>query len=62
MKVSNVAKGIVALVTAGVAAVSAVISDGVVTNEELVFVGLALLTALGVYEVPNSPSATPPTE
>lgn len=54
MKVSSVAKTIVAAVAAGVAAVVAATTDGTVTTNEMILVGLAVLTALGVYTVPNT--------
>lgn len=56
MKVSGVAKFIVAAVAAGVTAVVAAVSDGEVTSTEAISVALAVLGALGVYVVPNSAS------
>lgn len=47
------AKSIVAGVIAVAYVVQAAISDGVVTSSEGVGIGLAVLTALGVYAVPN---------
>lgn len=54
MRVSSVAKTIVAAIAAGVGAVVAATTDGVVTTNEMILVALAVLTALGVYVVPNS--------
>lgn len=53
MKVSAVAKTIVAVVAAGVTAVVAATSDDYFTSTEMVQVAIALLAALGVYVVPN---------
>lgn len=54
MKIGNYAKFGVAAVLAVATAFQAAISDSILTNTEIVTVGLALLTALGVYVVPNS--------
>lgn len=54
MRVSNVAKFIVAAISAGVLALGAAITDNRVTPNEAVGIGLAILTALGVYVVPNT--------
>lgn len=54
MTVGKYAKFIVAAVAAVVIATQAAISDGVLTNTEIVGVVLAGLAALGVYVVPNT--------
>lgn len=48
------AKTVVATVIAGATAVGAAITDNTITGTEWVGIGLAVLTALGVYAVPNS--------
>lgn len=58
MRVSSVAKFIVAAVAAGVSVLTPAISgDGVLDTTEVVQIALAVLTALGVYAVPNGPKA-----
>jgi hypothetical protein len=58
MKVSNVAKFIVAAVAAGVSVlVPAVSGDSVLDTTEVVQIALAVLAALGVYAVPNGDKA-----
>lgn len=52
---SRYAKAIVATLTAVVAVLAAALTDGAVDTVELAHVGLALITALGVYWVPNAP-------
>lgn len=54
---AGVAKFIVAVVGAGVIALEAAVADGVIGNDELFAVGVAVLTALGVYLFPNRPPA-----
>lgn len=53
---SRYAKAIVAIVAALSLAFSAALTDGVVTTLEAASVGIALLTAVGVYLVPNLPA------
>ena len=53
MRVSAVAKTIVAAVGAGVTAVTVAVGDDILTTTEAINVALAVLTALGVYVVPN---------
>lgn len=55
MKVGQYAKTVVAGVAGGLYALQAAISDDVITNTEWVGIGLAVLVALGVWAVPNSP-------
>lgn len=52
---SKYAKTIVAIAVAVLTAVAAAMSDGVVSSVELAHIGLALVTAIGVYGVPNAP-------
>jgi hypothetical protein len=54
MKVSKVAKTIVAAAGAAVTALTAAMSDGTVSTSEAIMVALAVLTAFGIYVVPNS--------
>lgn len=53
MRVSAVAKTIVAAVGAGVTAATVAMGDDVISSTEAINVVLAVLTALGVYVVPN---------
>lgn len=53
---SRYAKAIVATLTAVLAVIAAALTDDVVTSPELANVGLAILTAIGVYWVPNAPA------
>lgn len=53
------AKTIVAALLAGAMALQAALSDGGVTNQEWVAIGIAALTALTVYLVPNAPREQP---
>ncbi|MGH3375966.1 MAG: hypothetical protein ACRDP6_14605 [Actinoallomurus sp.] len=53
MKLPEYAKTVVAAVAAGAVALSAALSDSVVTGSEGVTIGLAVLGALGVYAIPN---------
>lgn len=48
-------KGIIAVVGAGVAAVQLALTDGKLDKAELVTIGIALLTAIGVYAKANTP-------
>lgn len=48
------AKAIVAVLIAGVTAAQAALTDGI-TGQEWLTVALAVLTAVGVYLVPNAP-------
>ncbi|MGH8877443.1 MAG: hypothetical protein ACRD0P_08900 [Stackebrandtia sp.] len=58
MEVSKVAKTIVAAVGAAISALTIAMGDDTITATEAITAGLALLTALGVYVVPNAPSDT----
>lgn len=53
MSVPHYAKTIVAVLGAVAAAGAAAISDGNLSSSEIVTIVLAVLTALGVYAVPN---------
>jgi hypothetical protein len=53
---SRYAKAIVAIVAAVVGVLVAALSDDVVTTYELVGIAIALVTAIGVYGVPNLPT------
>lgn len=55
MKVSHYSKFIVAAIAAGGLALSAVLTDDTVTYDEALTVALAVLAALGVYALPNTP-------
>lgn len=59
MKIGSYAKTIVAAAAGGVYALQAAISDDVVTSTEWVGIGLAVLTTLGVYVVPNARTSDP---
>jgi hypothetical protein len=54
VKIGSYAKFLVAAGAAVVIAIQAAISDGVLTNTEIVGVVLAGLAALSVYVVPNA--------
>lgn len=53
MKIGSYAKTIVAGVLAAATVASTALGDNVLTTTEAVTIGLAVLTALGVYIVPN---------
>lgn len=60
---SRYAKFLVALIPVAITLLqlfSDAFGDGVVTTEEWVQLGIALLTALGVYAIPNRPPAGRP--
>ena len=58
MKISSIAKAILAALAAGTAAAVTAAQDGTLTTGEGVTVALAVLGALGVvYAVPNKQSA-----
>lgn len=59
MKLGPYAKSVVAALLAGAYALQAAISDENVTNTEWVAIGIAVLTAVGVYAVPNRPYPDP---
>ena len=52
----NIAKFVVAAVTAGLVALGAAMTDNTVTPAEWVTIGLSCLGAIGVYFVPNRPA------
>lgn len=54
-KVGSVAKTIVAGVLAAAVAVTTAVGDDVLEPTEIVTIALAVLTAFGVYVVPNAP-------
>ena len=55
----KVAKFIVAALVAGGIALQVALSDDAITSTEAVTVALAVLGALGVYAVPNTPDSGP---
>ncbi|WUI02119.1 hypothetical protein OHR68_10015 [Spirillospora sp. NBC_00431] len=55
MKIGRYAKTVVAGVLAGAYALQAALSDDTVTNTEWFAIGTAVLIAIGVLAVPNSP-------
>jgi hypothetical protein len=57
MRVSAVAKTIVALVGSAVAVLTPLVGDGLITTADGVQIAIAVLTALGVFAVPNAPQA-----
>lgn len=57
MRVSAVANTIVALIGAAVAAATPLIGDGLITTTDVVQIAIAVLTAVGVFTVPNAPEA-----
>jgi len=54
---SAYAKAIVAVIGAGVGALQFALDDGVVVGQEWTTIIIAIVTAIGVYLVPNKPSA-----
>lgn len=61
MKVSSIAKSIVAGVAAGTTAAVTAVQDSVLTTGEGVTIALAVLGALGItWVVPNKPASTTP--
>lgn len=56
MRVGQYTKAIVMILAAGVGILTAALSDNVVTPVEFVNVAIAILTAVGVYLVPNLPA------
>ena len=60
MNLGKYAKTVVAVVLAAATAMQAALTDDTVTNTEWVAIGLAVLTALGVWAVPNNPSPPEP--
>lgn len=48
------AKAIVAVVGAGVAALQLALDDGIIVGQEWTAIVIAVVTAVGVYLVPNS--------
>lgn len=60
MKISSIAKSVVAGVAAGATAAVTAVQDGTLTTGEGVTIALAVLGAWGItYAVPNRPAATP---
>lgn len=57
MRVTAYAKTIVALIGSTVAVATPLIGDGILTTTDGVQIALAVLTALGIYAVPNSGQA-----
>jgi hypothetical protein len=60
MKVPEYAKTVVATVTAGATVLGSALTDNNISGTEWVGIGLAVLTALGVYAVPNAPKSDRP--
>lgn len=56
MRVTAYNKFLFSAAMAGITALAAALSDDVLSVTDLVSVALAVLTALGVYVVPNSPA------
>lgn len=56
MKVSSYAKFVVAAVLAAATALTVAVGDGGFSSSDAVTVVLAVLSALGVYAVPNKPA------
>jgi hypothetical protein len=56
MTINRYAKTILAIIAAGLGILTAALSDDVVTPAELVNVAIAVVTAVGVYLVPNTPA------
>ena len=54
MKIGPYAKTVVAVLFAVADIAKSAITDGVFTTQELIEAGLAVLTALGVWAVPNA--------
>lgn len=64
MRFSRYAKTAVAAVAAGAVALTSALTDSSVSPGEWVSIGLAVLGALGVYVIPNTPPipSQPPAE
>jgi hypothetical protein len=60
MKVPEYAKTVVATVIAGATVLGSALTDNNISGTEWVGIGLAVLTALGVYAVPNAPKSDRP--
>lgn len=56
--IGKYAKTVVAVLLGVGYAAQAAIVDGTITNTEWVGIGLAVLTAVGVYAAPNAPVST----
>lgn len=56
MKVSPYAKAVIGAVAAAAVVAKAVITDGDLTPAEGVEIVLAVLAAIGIYAVPNTPA------
>lgn len=52
-------KSIAAALGAAALALQSAITDGEITTAEWVAIGIAVLTALGVYQVENRPATSP---
>jgi peptidoglycan/LPS O-acetylase OafA/YrhL len=59
MNLSRYRKAIVAVVGAAAVAVTAALTDGSIDPSEVGGIIVAILTALGVYSIPNNPPANP---
>jgi hypothetical protein len=57
MKIPEYAKTVVAAVVAGGTVLASALTDNSISGTEWVGIGLAVLTALGVYVVPNAPKS-----
>ena len=53
---SNYSKAIVAVLIAALTSIQTAMSEGPMTTQKWVTVGLAVVGAIGVYLVPNRPS------
>lgn len=55
LKIGTYAKALLAILAAGLVVLAAAITDDDVSSPELVNVGIAIVTAIGVYLIPNLP-------
>lgn len=58
-RIGAYAKTVVAVLLAGVTALHAAISDHNITEPEWVGIAIAVITAVGVYAIPNKPYPDP---
>lgn len=56
MNIGFYAKSIIMVLAAGVGILTAALSDGVVSATEFVNIAIAIVTAVGVYLIPNLPA------
>jgi hypothetical protein len=60
MRIPAYAKTVVAAIVAGATVLASAVTDNSISGTEWVGIGLAVLTALGVYAVPNGSKSDRP--